>query len=159
MSELGERERGERKEKRERELIINVNNQQRTINDLNLQIYIHKSLAFPPTEESIKMLKDADVSAKRDGWSFSHFVAVAIQEYLNHHPLPNPQSQIDRMLEVEMPHKPVTQCCVQGCRGKAKSLLTLKDFNGKTEQFQVCLNHKLWKHPKFRFLVSFREIR
>lgn len=68
MSGSGERER------EERELIINVNNQQKLINNPNFQVYIHKSLAFPPTDESIKMLKDADTTAKRDGWSFSHFV-------------------------------------------------------------------------------------
>jgi len=149
---------GEREEREERELIINVNNQQRIINSLNLQVYIHKSLAFPPTDESIKMLKDADTSAKRDGWSFSHFVAVAIQEYLNHHPLPNPQSQIDRMLEVGMPHKAATQCCVQNCHGKAKFLLRLKDFEGKQEEFLVCDGHKNWRHQRFRFIISHRPL-
>jgi hypothetical protein len=105
------------------------------------------------------MFDHFDQVARMEGINKSQLYIRAMQEFLQRHPLPNPQSQIDRMLRVEMPHKPVTQCCVSNCRGKAKFLLTLKDFSGKTEQFQVCENHKLWKHPKFRFLVSFREIR
>lgn len=156
MGELGERERRERREEREREETSTYYN--KLINNSD-KTYLIKSFSFPNTPAIKEMFEHFAEIARREGANKSQLYLRVLQEFLLRHPLPNPQSQIDRMLQVQIPHKPVTQCCVQGCRGKAKFLLTLKDFSGKTEQFQVCLNHKLWKHPKFRFLVSFRELR
>jgi len=157
--ERGERERVERREEEEEreELIINVNNQLPK-NSLSKQTYIHKSLAFPNRDDIVALLQDLDVIAKRDGWSFSHLATVAFQEFRQHHPLPNPQAQIDRMLDIQMPHKSVSQCCVGVCKRKAIQLLTLKNFEGKTQQFQVCEGHKNWRHPKYKFLLNYREM-
>ena len=121
--------------------------------------YFNKSFCFPNTQEVRELFKDLDAIGQRDGWTKSHTFLTALKEYVEHHPLPNPQAQIDRMLEVQMPHKPVHQCCVGSCRRKAEFLETLKDFEGKTERFQVCSIHKNWRHPRFKFLVNYRQIR
>jgi hypothetical protein len=98
-----------------------------------------------------------DKRARLDGWSFNKLAYDAFKEYLVRHPLPNPQAQLDRMLEVGMPHKPIATCCVGNCRRKAHYTLRLKSFEGKQQLFQVCEFHKNWRHPQFRFLISYRK--
>jgi hypothetical protein len=99
-----------------------------------------------------------DERAQLDGWSFNTLALNAFIEYMQHHPIPNPQAELPRMLELRMPHKPISQCCVPGCRGKAKFLNTLRNYNGKKEKFQVCTAHRHWRHPEYRFLISSREM-
>ena len=155
MAELGERERRERREEREREETSTyynklINNSQKT--------YLIKSFSFPNIPDITVMFDHFEQVARMEGVNKSQLYIRAMQEFLQRHPLPNPQSQIDRMLEVQMPHKPANQCCVQNCRGKAKFLLRLKDFEGKQEEFLVCEGHKNWRHQRFRFIISYRPL-
>jgi hypothetical protein len=120
--------------------------------------WIIKSVSFERSEVVTKLLDDVQKRMQIDGWGFSRIVYEALAEYLQHHPLPNPQSQIDRMLMVGMPHKATNQCCVVGCRGKVRMVLQLKNYEGKTEAFPVCLNHEGWRHKEFRFLVGTKKV-
>lgn len=94
---------------------------------------------------------------EKDG--FSSCVIRALKEYAEHHPLPNPQVTLQRSFNLDMPAKFTFECCVPTCKRKAKLMLTLKDFEGKTEQFQVCIDHARWRHKQFRFLMSCVELR
>jgi hypothetical protein len=121
--------------------------------------WIPKTVTFrADSHEETELLKQLEMRMQIDAWSFTKLSLEAYKEYMMHHPLPNPQSQIDRMLEVGIPHKPTSQCCVPNCKGKARFLLRLKDFEGKQEQFQVCFQHQNWRHARFRFLISCKEI-
>lgn len=121
--------------------------------------WIPKTVTFrADSPEETELLKQLEQRMQIDGYGFTRLSLEAYREYMQRHPLPNPQSQIDRMLEVQMPHKPTTQCCVQNCRGKAKFLLRLKDFEGKQQEFLVCEGHKNWRHQRFRFIISYRAL-
>jgi len=89
---------------------------------------------------------------------FSSAVVRAIREYVDHHPLPNPQVTLDRSFAVNMAAKPSGVCCVEACRRKAEYQLCLKDFNGEKQLFHVCSRHFKWRHPRFRFLLSYKLI-
>lgn len=123
---------------------------------------IVKSVSF--RREHFPLLINFMEKAKleRTSWSsktgFSELARKAFTEYLERHPLPNPQATLDRSLNLNMPHKPSWQCCVPNCRGKARFHLFLKDFDGNMETFQVCHRHKKWKHPRYKFLKGMKEV-
>jgi hypothetical protein len=124
----------------------------------NKKSYYNKSFSFPKTVEVDEIFQKLDEIARRDRWTKSQTFLVALKEFVTRHQLPNPQAQIDRILKLKLPHKPINICCVPNCRGKAKFRLQLQDFGGKTEMFHVCERHKNWRHPQFRFLISYGEI-
>jgi hypothetical protein len=53
--------------------------------------YIIKTVALSDNEDTIKFLEKLTIRAKIDGLSFSKLVGIALNEYLQHHPVPNPQ--------------------------------------------------------------------
>ena len=92
---------------------------------------------------------------EKDG--FSSAVIRAMEEYIQHHPIQNPQPTLDRSFNTELPAKPQSCCCVPTCNRKAKFILTLADYQGKSEKFPVCQQHKHWKHERFRFLQCWKH--
>lgn len=115
--------------------------------------YIKKE-DFPVLEEFLKL------SYREDGpRSFSTTILKAMKLYLRHKQIPNPQARLDRMLKLQLPHKPSWQCCVSDCKAKARYQLILRDFENKTEIFRVCWAHKHWKHKRFRFLVGLKPLK
>jgi len=96
--------------------------------------------------------------SRREDPDFSTTVVKAMREYVQRHAVPNPQARLDRLLEIGLPHKPSWQCCVPGCEAKAQFQLILRDFDSKTELFQVCKKHKRWTHSRFKFLVGWKDI-
>jgi metal-responsive CopG/Arc/MetJ family transcriptional regulator len=112
---------------------------------------------------SIKVseLEDLDKLKKLaalDNKSLSEMIKAAIREYLSHHTPPNPQGTLDRALNVNMPLKPSNQCCVEGCKRKAKHHLILQNYEDKKEAFNVCEVHKYWRHQTFKKLVGHKDI-
>jgi hypothetical protein len=127
------------------------------LNKLLNKLYVVKSFSvtrpfFPD------LVKFMEISQREDP-NFSYTLCKAIREYAQRHSIPNPQARLDRLLEIELPHKPAWQCCVPNCKNKARFQLILKDFQGKTEVFRVCWTHQKWKHKRFRFLVGFKGLR
>jgi anaerobic selenocysteine-containing dehydrogenase len=120
--------------------------------------YFNKTFSFPDTPEMHQLFEDFKELSRRDGWSLSQTYVKALVEFLARHPLPNPQAKIDRMLEIRMPLKPTTMCCVPSCRRKTRWILRLQNSQRKCQEFQVCDGHKRWLHPDFRLLVSYREM-
>jgi hypothetical protein len=127
------------------------------LNKLLNKLYVVKSFSVPK-EFFPDLVKFIEISNREDG-NFSLTVCKAIREYANRHSLPNPQARLDRLLEIELPHKPAWQCCVPNCKNKARFQLILKDFKGKTEVFRVCWAHQKWKHKRFRLLVGFKDLK
>jgi len=95
----------------------------------------------------------------RENKSQSEMIVIAVKEFVKKHSIPNPQAQLDRLLQIQMPHKPSWQCCVENCHTKALFHLFLKNFEGKTECFPVCWRHRRWKHPQFRWLVGRKKLK
>jgi hypothetical protein len=127
------------------------------LNKLLNKLYIVKSFSVPKSFFP-DLVKFMEISNREDG-NFSLTVCKAIREYAKRHRIPNPQARLDRLLEIELPHKPAWQCCVPNCKNKARFQLILKDFHGKTEVFRVCWAHQKWKHKRFRFLAGFKDLR
>jgi len=147
----------EERKKEEKNLVTKLSNSEGLSDEVLSDGWIRRSLALPLRDKWLfDYLRD---KARLDGYSFNNLVRHALAEYYQRHPLPNPQSQIDRMLEVKMPLKPTSQCCVAGCRRKTKWFLRLQNKQGKVQEFQVCDSHKRWLHPDFKMLVSYRELR
>ena len=140
-----------------------TNNTKHLLNKLLNKERFNISVSF--TREEFNKLAIFLEIAKRERKTFaekkgqSAAVKRAMWEYVEHHPVPNPQVTLERGFNLGMPTKPSDVCCVNDCRAKAVFLLTLKDFNGKTETFNVCYRHKRWKHERFRYLASFKPIR
>jgi hypothetical protein len=153
-----EKERSEREINRDKDLVTKLSNEVVLSPEvLNGDGWIRRSLALPLRDRWLfDYFRDR---ARLDGYSFNNLVRRALSEYYQRHPLPNPQSQIDRMLEVKMPLKPVTDCCVGNCRRKTRWVLRLQNRVGKVQEFVVCDSHKRWLHPDFKLLVSYRELR
>ena len=95
---------------------------------------------------------------EKDG--FSSAIIRAMNEYIEHHPIPNPNCTLDRIFSTGMPARSISQCCVPSCNCKAKVLLTLRDIEAKTERFQVCEGHfkTRWTHPRFRWLECWKNL-
>ena len=95
-----------------------------------------------------------------DQTGFSAAIIRAMKEYVEHHPIPNPQCTLDRNFKTDMPARSINQCCVANCNCKARFLLTLRDIQGETEQFQVCEDHfkVKWTHPRFRWLQCWKRL-
>jgi len=150
---------GEGERKKEKDFINKLINKQE---DFINKAIIVKSISF--RREHFLLLQDFMEKAKLERTSFaskdgfSELAIRAFTEYMQRHPLPNPQGRLDRIIATNLPQKPSNMCCVPTCRGKAKFRLQLKDFNGKTEMFHVCERHKNWRHSQFRFLISYGEI-
>jgi len=134
----------------------NNNVEKELLNNLLNNSKIIKSFSVPKEDVSI-LAAFIEISRREDG-NLSKTIVKAMKEYVHRHRIPNPQARLDRMLALGLPHKPSWQCCVPNCRGKALYELRLKDFQGKTELFPVCGAHKRWKHPKFRFLLGYKEL-
>ena len=97
--------------------------------------------------------------SEREDPNFTCTIMKAIREYVRAHHIPNPQSTLPRSLELGLKAKSKHVCCVGDCRGKARFLLTLRNFEGKQEQFQVCRAHKRWRHPHFKAVIRVSPIR
>jgi len=140
-----------------------TNKQKDFINKLINKSIIVKSISFRKEHFPIlfqfieKARLERSSSASKTG--FSELAIKAFSEYLQRHPLPNPQTILEHFSLTGLPAKPAWQCCVPNCNNKARFQLILKDFQGKTETFRVCQVHRKWKHNRFRFLVGFGEIR
>jgi len=147
---------GERKKESEKELLNNIIKEQ-LFNNQPRGSFIIKSIAFLNTPQNIRFIEDLKTRARIDGWSFTRLAIEAFKEYLEKHPVPNPQTQLNRF-ETNMPAKPSWQCFVPNCRAKVKYKLELKNFEGKNDYFLVCEKHKKWRHPEFRFLIDCREV-
>lgn len=111
-----------------------------------------KSFSVPP-EECNTLASFIEFSNREFKGNFSQAIIFAMKETLERHTPANPQPTIDRCLRLNMPVKSNLLCCVPGCIAKAKHRLTLKNFDGKTEPFNVCETHKKWKHPEYKFVV------
>jgi len=118
---------------------------------------IVKSFSVKPSDFNT-LVAFLEISQREDS-DFSTTVVRAMQEYVQHHSIPNPQARLDRILDIELPHKPRWQCCVPECKAKATYVLFLKDYEGKTESFQVCSQHQKWKHSRYKFLSAYRELK
>lgn len=94
----------------------------------------------------------------KDG--FSAAILRAMREYIEHHPIPNPQCTLDRSIITGLPARSVNQCCVPECKCKAKYLLTLRDIEDQHEKFQVCEDHfnAKWHHSRFKWLVCWKRL-
>ena len=57
----------------------------------NIRKYIVKSVALSDNPENVELLKKLKVRCRIDGLSFSKLAVVALNEYLQRHPIPNPQ--------------------------------------------------------------------
>ena len=148
------------RERKKEDIYLNnllTNTQTTSLN--NQHSYFVKSFSFPNTPEMHQAFETLDKIARREGAKKSQLYTRVIFEFLQRHPLPNPQAQIDRMLEIKIPLKPTTQCCVSTCHRKTKWILRLQNKAGKVQEFQVCDGHKRWLHQDFRLLVSYRELR
>ena len=151
--DLINKSRGKERKKDEKDLLNKLINKQTIIKTISFQ------------REHFPLLMDFMAKAKleRTSWAsktgFSELARKAFKEYLERHPLPNPQATLDRTLGLNMPHKPSWQCCVPDCPGKARYHLFLKDFEGNMETFQVCIRHKKWKHPRYKFLQGLKEVK
>ena len=97
--------------------------------------------------------------SQREDPTFTCTVMKAIREYVRTHHIPNPQSTLPRSLALGLKAKSKHLCCVGDCRGKARFLLTLRNFQGQQEQFQVCRQHKRWRHPQFKSVIRVKPIR
>jgi len=95
----------------------------------------------------------------RENKSQSEMIVIAVKEFVKKHSIPNPQAQLDRLLQIQMPHKPSWQFCVENCHKKAVFHLFLKNFEGETECFPVCWRHRRWKHYQFRWLVGRKKLK
>lgn len=101
-------------------LIININNGiTTTVNSSLPRRYIIKSVAFLHCEEVLKLLEDVKVRCKVDGLSFSRMVLQALKEYLQRHPVPNPQLLMSYYVNSEEP-QPMRVLCMY-CQGALSS--------------------------------------
>lgn len=154
----------ERREEKRRELLnkLLINRETSVLNTVINTERIIKTISF--RREHFQLLRNFTDKAKlersnfqaKDG--FSELAIKAFTEYMQHHPLPNPQLTLERSLNLGMPAKKSSQCCVSNCQGKARFRLILKDFEGKREVFHVCETHKKWKHKRFRFIESIKKL-
>jgi len=110
----------------------------RVLNTVLNTVRIVKSFSVKP--EKCNTLKAFIEFCEREHITFSDGILWALEEFLQRHTPYNPQPTLDRMFQTGMPAKPNTLCFVPSCRAKAKFQLTLKNFNGKTDQ-QV---HEYW---------------
>jgi len=74
------------KEKKRKELLNNLIN-----NSINNYSYIIRSFSLPRTEETLHLLEDLKTRAKIDGLTASKLIHFALEEYMERHPVPNPQ--------------------------------------------------------------------
>jgi len=77
--------------------------------------YIIKTVAFLENEETLKLLNDLKARARIDGLSFSKLAEKALKEYLQRHPLPNPQLLMEYYVKPEKP-QPLRVLCPY-CQG------------------------------------------
>lgn len=132
------------------------NNNEKTTyyNKLLNKSYLIKTFSFPNTAQTHELFRMFDELAQREGTSKSQLFLKALVEYVNRHCVPNPQMTLDRALTVGLPAKPSDVCCVPNCKRKAKFLKQLRNYNGKTEFFQVCEVHKKWRPKDYPFLIA-----
>ena len=137
----------------------NNNNEQKTcvLNTVLNTVRIVKSFSVKP--ENCNTLNSFISFCEREHITFSSGVIWALEEFMKKHTPPNPSPTLDRLFNLEMPVKPNTFCFVPGCKMKARFQLTLKNFEGKEELFNVCWKHHKWKHKTFRFLVRMKELK
>jgi len=111
---------------------------------------------YAPRDKVNTLINFFEISDREDK---SHSVTAmkAFEEYVQRHHIPNPQAQLDRLMKLGLSHKPKWMCCVPNCKRKAQAQLILANFNGKTETFSVCLNHKTWRHPDYKFLKAYKQ--
>jgi len=108
------------------------------------------SFSLPWSEESFLLLNIIDELAKRDGYTRSNLIFQALKEYVVRHYPGNPQIPLEKFLDAT--RKPITMCEVEGCRGKAKYRLFLKNYEGEEKVFRVCERHKNARFGEYRFI-------
>jgi hypothetical protein len=118
-------------------------------------VRIIRSFSVTP-EEQETLIKFQEFVDREFRGNLSQGIIFSMKETLERHTPSNPQPTIDRCLTLNMPVKSNNLCCVTGCTGKAHYKLTLKNYEGKEEIFNVCWLHRKWRHPTFRFAKSTR---
>jgi hypothetical protein len=133
-----------------------------TVIQYNEKLLQHLRLVktFSITPEKIPIYKEFCRIAEREAGprGFSEVLLKAMEEYVKRHSIPNPQTTLNRTLELGIPAKRYDMCSVPNCKRKAAYQKTLRNYNGKTEVFNVCENHKKWRHPDYPFIVSFKTL-
>lgn len=112
----------ERREEKRRELLnkLLINRETSVLNTVINTERIIKTISF--RREHFQLLRNFTDKAKlersnfqaKDG--FSELAIKAFTEYMQHHPLPNPQLTLERSLNLGMPAKKSSQCCVSNCQ-------------------------------------------
>jgi len=119
----------------------------------------HSAIAtFSLKISDLPILNKIEKLGDLEGKSRSAMIVTAIQEYLHHHDPPNFQPTLDHAVNIGMSVKSSSVCCVGECKRKAKHRLVLKDYEGKTETFNVCDLHKRWRHKVFNQVVGHKQI-
>jgi len=111
-----------------------------------------------PQEEAETLIKLQEYANREFKGNRSQAIIFAIKECLERHTPSNPQPTIDRCLKLNMPIKSNSLCCVLGCIAKSHYQLTLKNFEGKEETFNLCERHRKWRHGDFKFIVRMKRL-
>jgi len=115
-------------------------------------------ISFSVPHSKVNNLLDFLEISHREDKNKSITINKALEEYVKHHHIPNPQAQLDRLIQLGLPHKAKWQCCVPECKNKAQHEVMLANFEGLTETFRVCSTHLRWKHAEYKVLRASKKL-